>query len=117
MGDRCRAKGHRLLPGPLPTGRYEFIHFDLANPAYAPDQNSNRAPSPVASGSIRPAAVLVSNHLGEEDALFYFKEISRVLTPNGRAIVTFFLLDSTYQESLGRRWRRRAQVLDDLATY
>jgi SAM-dependent methyltransferase len=90
--------------GHYPAGRYEFIHFDLANPTYAPDQNSNRAPWPVASGSIDLLTALsVWTHLGEEDALFYFKEISRVLKPNGRAIVTFFLLDRTYQESLGRR--------------
>lgn len=48
-------------------------------------------------------ALSVWTHLGEDDAVFYFNEISRVLKPNGKAIVTFFLLDETYRNSLETR--------------
>ena len=90
--------------GHYPAGRYEFIHFDVANPTYAPGQKATKSSWPVESGSIDLLTALsVWTHLGEEDALFYFKEISRVLKPGGKAIVTFFLLDQTYRESLGRR--------------
>jgi predicted SAM-dependent methyltransferase len=41
-------------------------------------------------------ALSVWTHLNEADARFYFKEISRVLKPDGKAIVTFFLLDEQY---------------------
>ncbi len=48
-------------------------------------------------------------HLNEEDALFYFKEVSRVLKPGGKAIVTFFLLDEVYKESLSMRSRQQGR--------
>ena len=35
--------------------------------------------------------------------MFYFKEISRVLKKGGIAIITFFLLDETYLETLPHR--------------
>lgn len=90
--------------GHYPAGRYEFIHFAVANPTYAPEQDRSKSPWPVESGSIDLLTALsVWTHLSEEDALFYFREISRVLKPDGRAMVTFFLLDRTYRESLGRR--------------
>lgn len=93
-----------------PAERYEFIHFDVANPTYAPKQKGARLPWPVASDSIDLLTALsVWTHLAEEDALFYFREISRVLRPGGRAIVTFFLLDEAYRESLGRRSEQKGR--------
>lgn len=90
--------------GHYPADRFEFLHFDVANPTYAPGQQRTRTPWPVESGSIDLLTALsVWTHLAEADALFYFKEISRVLQPGGKAIVTFFLLDQDYEESLGRR--------------
>lgn len=111
LGDRGKYTGIDVMQqdidfcrGHYPAARFEFIHFDVANPAYAPDQGNAKLPWPVASGSIDLVTALsVWTHLREEDALFYFKEISRVLKPGGRAIVTFFLLDQTYRESLARR--------------
>lgn len=90
--------------GHYPSSNFEFIHFDVANPAYAPAQKDIKSKWPVESESFDLATALsVWTHLNEEDALFYFKEISRILKPNGKAIVTFFLLDETYRNSLGFR--------------
>lgn len=87
-----------------PPENYEFIHFDVANPAYAPEQKGSMARWPVADDSIDLVTALsVWTHLREEDALFYFAEIGRVLKPGGKAIVTFFLLDDIYRDSLGIR--------------
>ncbi len=87
-----------------PSSNFEFIHFDVANVAYAPAQKGIKAKWPIESESIDlTTALSVWTHLNEEDALFYFKEISRVLKPNGKAIITFFLLDETYRNSLGIR--------------
>lgn len=90
--------------GHYPADLFEFIHFDAANPAYAPGQERTHSPWPVADSSIDLLTALsVWTHLAEDDALFYFTEIRRVLKPGGRAIVTFFLLDQDYEESLPRR--------------
>lgn len=90
--------------GHYPAPRFEFIHFDTANAAYAPAQQAAKSQWPVASESIDLATALsVWTHLNEADALFYFKEISRVLKPGGLAIVTFFLLDEQYEKSRDRR--------------
>jgi len=90
--------------GHYPSSNFEFIHFDTANAFYAPAQKNIKAKWPVESDSIDlTTALSVWTHLNEEDALFYFKEISRVLKPNGKAIITLFLLDETYRNSLGIR--------------
>jgi len=90
--------------GHYPSSNFEFIHFDVANPVYAPAQKDIKSKWPVASESFDLVTALsVWTHLNEEDALFYFNEISRILKPNGKAIVTFFLLDETYRNSLGIR--------------
>lgn len=87
-----------------PDQNFEFIHFDVKNPAYAPAQKDIQSKWPVESESFDLATALsVWTHLNEDDALFYFREISRILKPNGKAIVTFFLLDEAYRNSLGIR--------------
>ena len=87
-----------------PSENFEFIHFDVNNAIYAPAQKDTKSKWPVESESFDlTTALSVWTHLNEEDALFYFKEISRVLKPGGRAIVTFFLLDEVYEKSLSMR--------------
>lgn len=94
----------------FPSENFEFIHFDVTNPAYAPSQTNSKSSWPVASESIDlTTALSVWTHLNEEDALFYFSEISRVIKSNGRAIVTFFLLDETYKKSVGMRSHERGR--------
>ena len=51
----------------------------------------------------------VWTHLSEEDVLFYFKEIGRVLKSGGKAIVTFFILDEQYENSVHERSSERGR--------
>ena len=88
----------------FPSLSFEFIHFDVTNAAYAPSQKDTKSEWPVESESIDLVTALsVWTHFNEEDALFYFKEINRVLKSDGKAIVTFFLLDEMYKKSLNMR--------------
>ena len=45
-------------------------------------------------------ALSVWTHMNEDDAVFYFGEIDRVLQAGGKAIVTFYLLDDLYHSSV-----------------
>jgi SAM-dependent methyltransferase len=86
---------------------FEFIHLNVNNPAFAPSQKSKKLPWPLDRSSFDLVTALsVWTHLNEEDALFYIKEVSRVLKPGGKAIITFFLLDEVYQKSLGVRSKK-----------
>lgn len=86
--------------GHYSSTNFDFIHFNVNNPAYAPAQKGTESKWPFESESFDLATALsVWTHLNEEDALFYFKEVRRVLNPDGIAIVTFFLLDEMYQGS------------------
>lgn len=83
---------------------YDFVHFDLANPAYEKRQSTNKTPWPLESDSFDLLTALsVWTHLNEDDSRYYFKEVSRVLKTNGKAIITFFVLDEMYQNSLQKR--------------
>ncbi len=87
-----------------PSPDFEFIHFDVNNPAYAPSQRSRGIPWPLGEDRFDlVTALAVWPHLNEEDALFYFTEMSRVLRPGGKAIITLFLLDEAYEKSLRTR--------------
>ena len=89
------------------SANFEFIHFDVNNPAYAPARKDARLKWPVESKSIDLVTALsVWTHLNEEDALFYFKEIGRVIKPGSKAVVTFFLLDESYRNRVGNRSRQ-----------
>ena len=48
-------------------------------------------------------ALSVWTHFNEEDAIFYFNEVARVLKKNARAIITFFYLDDIYYSSIDQR--------------
>jgi len=87
-----------------PSPPFEFLHFDVNNPAYAGHQQGARRAWPVPDNRFDLLSALsVWTHLGEADALFYFAEIARVLKPGGKAVVTLFRLDALYRDSLGRR--------------
>ncbi len=87
-----------------PAPAFEFVHLDVNNPAYSPEQTGRRLPWPLEGSSFDVVTALsVWTHFNEEDALFYMGEASRVLKPGGTALITFFLMDEVYRESLGRR--------------
>jgi len=83
---------------------YNFIHLDVHNQSYASHQKKNTATWPIQSNSQDLVTGLsVWTHFNEPDAIFYFKEIHRVLKEKGKAIITFFYLDDLYQNSLEGR--------------
>ncbi len=83
---------------------FDFIHVNANNPYYASSQESKSLKWPLESSSFDLVTSLsVWTHLNEKDALFYIKEVNRVLKPGGKAIITFFLLDELYQKSLNIR--------------
>jgi SAM-dependent methyltransferase len=87
-----------------PSANFEFIHFDVANPAYAPTQAAAKSNWNVEGGKFDLLTALsVWTHLNEEDALYYIKEVNRVLKPGGKAIITFFIMDDGYRDSLSIR--------------
>jgi SAM-dependent methyltransferase len=89
-----------------PPETHRFIHFNLNNPAYARAQDATLRPWPVPDADADLVTALsVWTHLNERDAVFYFAEIARVLKPGGRAIITFFLLDEAYRNSIAGRKR------------
>ncbi|KAA3645140.1 MAG: class I SAM-dependent methyltransferase [Bacteroidetes bacterium] len=86
------------------ASNYKFIHFDVANPTYAANQDKEFKAWPIENESKDLVTALsVWTHLCEEDAKFYFNEIARVLKKNGKAIITFFYLDERYEDSLAIR--------------
>lgn len=90
--------------------QFQFIHFDLANPSYAEKQSAEKKPWPVTDSTYDLVTALsVWTHLREEDALYYFKEIKRVLKPGGKAVITFFVLDRDYEYSLSGRTRSKGK--------
>jgi SAM-dependent methyltransferase len=87
-----------------------FEHFDVKNAMYANNQKSKKMQWNVESDSIDMVTALsVWTHLNEQDALFYFKEISRVLKKEGNAIITFFYLDGIYKNSLMDRINKKGR--------
>jgi SAM-dependent methyltransferase len=70
-----------------------FVHTDSNNPYYARDAVERRQPWPMADHSFNLITALsVWTHLNEDDWRFYLGEVARVLSPGGRAIISFFIL-------------------------
>jgi len=83
---------------------FEFIHFDVHNARYANNQERGNKNWSIESKSIDILAALsVWTHMIGNDAQFYLAEVSRVLKSDGKAIITFFLLDKIYVDSLSQR--------------
>jgi len=92
-----------------PCPPFQFIHLDSKNAEYANSQEG-RCPWPLEDKSIDLITALsLWSHLNEDDALFYLKEASRVLRPHARAIITGFLLDEYYYDSLDDRTDKPGQ--------
>lgn len=84
--------------------QFSFKYLDVMNAYYAPHQQTGKQKWDVEDAKFDLVIALsLWTHLNEEDAKFYFKEVGRVLKKNGKAIITFFLLDELYEESLGAR--------------
>jgi SAM-dependent methyltransferase len=87
-----------------PKDKFSFQHIDASNPLYTPEVNKKRQSWQLPEKSVDMVTALsVWTHFSEEDARFYFMEINKILKPGGLAIITFFLLDETYSETLPLR--------------
>jgi len=76
-----------------------FVHIPSSNAYYSKD-GAGRTPWPIDDASITLATALsVWTHLNEADWRFNLGEVSRVLQPGGRAIISFFILDELYDPS------------------
>jgi SAM-dependent methyltransferase len=93
-----------------PDNQFCFMHLNVSNANYAPGQQAARKRWAVEDESMDMLTALsVWSHLNEEDAVFYFREIDRVLKPRARAIVTCYLLDDLYYGSLQKRTNGRGK--------
>jgi len=87
-----------------PSSKFSFKHHNVNNPFYSPNQKNKKLEWNLDNDTFDfVTALSVWTHLNEEDSLFYFKEINRVLKPNGKALITLFLLDDEYKKSLKGR--------------
>ena len=83
---------------------FRFQHHKVLNPTYSPDQPDVNLPWQIDANSMDLVTALsVWTHLKERDALYYLKEVARVLKPGGRAIITFFYMEEQYKASLKKR--------------
>jgi SAM-dependent methyltransferase len=90
-----------------PDPPYRFTHLQAHNPVYAPQEQKAQVPWPLEDRSMDAVTALsVWTHLDESDARYYAREIQRVLQPTGIALITLFLLDSDYEQSVIQRTDR-----------
>jgi len=81
-----------------------FEHFDINNMKYASNQKDELIPWDLKNDSFDLVTALsVWTHLNEAHAIYYLKEVERVLKKGGKAIISFFYLDDKYFETLENR--------------
>lgn len=94
--DYCRSR--------YPSPPFEFIHVNAHHKIYAPSQKPARPAWPLPDNSLDLVSSFgVWSNIDEDDAFHYFGEVARVLKPQRRAIITFFLLDEAYYRTLANR--------------
>ncbi|MUL47843.1 class I SAM-dependent methyltransferase [Mycobacterium sp. CBMA293] len=81
-----------------------FVHLDASNPYYTTHHGDKKLPWPFKDDAFNfMTALSVWTHLSEEDFTFYLKELGRTLAPGGKALVSFFVMDDSYEETLPGR--------------
>jgi SAM-dependent methyltransferase len=88
---------------PLTDGRFLFRHHDVRNARYNPkgEQEATEVRFELDDGTV-DVAVLTSlfTHMYPQEVAHYLAELGRVLDPaRGRALVTVFLLDETWEKA------------------
>lgn len=86
-----------------PSPPFEFQHVEAHNAAYAFEQSGQKHWSVMDKSADLVTALSVWSHLNELDAVFYMQDVYRILRPGGKAIITGFVLDETYEASLEAR--------------
>ena len=96
--------------------QYSFIYHPVRNAFYAPDQDSKHRSWDIIDESIDLViSKSIWTHLHEQDAIYYFGEISRVLKRGGKALITFCLLDSDYYQQVNTN--KKPWLVYDKPTY
>jgi SAM-dependent methyltransferase len=93
----CRSAISRSNPA------FRFHHIDLAHPLYNPKGTSQTAKTtlPFADGSFDfICMVSLLTHLDRTQVAHYAREVARLLAPEGRCLVTAFLLNKPAREAL-----------------
>lgn len=81
-----------------PAANAAFALTEAANGHYAPGAANRLLRWPFDDDAFNLVTALsVWTHLREEDWRFYLNEVARVLAPDGRAMITFFLMDDAYR--------------------
>lgn len=94
-----------------------FIHNNSKNPYYTKEEQEDNVPWNIKSNSIDLVTALsVWTHLNEDDAIYFFKEVSRVLKKDGKAIITFFYLNEVYRKGLNKRKNEKGKYHNTLQT-
>jgi SAM-dependent methyltransferase len=85
---------------------FSFTHLDVKTSAYNPDGNlsASNCSFPFQDGSFDVVfAKSLFTHLVPEDADNYLKEIARLLSPAGRCLASFYLLNDDVRQSTRER--------------
>lgn len=102
-GDAVRWCREHLSPR---NSRFQFLAADVLNPEYNP-RGRVRAEEytfPCDTGTVDFAfATSVFTHMPSEEVKRYLDELRRVLRLDGRALLTFFLIDSDASERMRRK--------------
>jgi SAM-dependent methyltransferase len=78
---------------PLDDG-FEFFHHDVYHSGFNPDSREQALPFPVEDHSFGLVlAWSVFTHLVQDQAIFYLKEVARILADGGTLISTWFTFD------------------------
>ncbi|WP_170294728.1 class I SAM-dependent methyltransferase [Roseospira navarrensis] len=81
-----------------------FVYYSTNNSYYKSKEANNLQPWPLEDNSFNMVTALsVWTHLREEDWVFYLSEVKRVLSPGGKAVISFFVLDKDYDAALPRK--------------
>ena len=82
----------------------QFRLVDAKNAFYVPGGSDDSRPWDLDDNSFDMVTALsVWTHIREEDARFHMKEVRRVRRPGGKALITMFVLDESYEQSLALR--------------
>ncbi len=97
IGDKGRYVGIDVMKNEINFCRshypsyFDFVHVNSNNPYYTPSQGEKKLKWDLESSSFDLVTSLsVWTHLSEEDAVFYIKEVNRVLKPGGKRLSLFF---------------------------
>ncbi|MDQ2089673.1 class I SAM-dependent methyltransferase [Marimonas arenosa] len=84
--------------------RVNFVYYEASNASYAPEATRSVVEWPLGKQKFNLITALsVWTHLNEEDWVGYLRQVAGRLELGGRAVISFFVLDDLYRETLSKR--------------